>query len=191
MTLEELNKSIQTQKVHLTKGEKIEYWLNFILLLIPVFFFGQAFLHSVFSFVDFPILSILLFGLLIIHKLTNIYFKVYNLPLNGAQFKHANKAAALLSNWQILADNEDRFEAIKSSNWHWDGIRITAINKNGKLYLNSMVEPSFRANPITFQSNRRNIRLLLSQYQNVLRGDDVITLANNESTKREEEFWHE
>ena len=191
MNIEEVDDSTETKRVQFTRGETIEHWINCIPVLFFIYFVGQAFMLTIFSSVDFPILSIILLVLLIIQKLFGQNFKVINLEINGSQFKHSNKAAAILYEWNVITNREDGFVAMKSSGWHWEGIRITVINSNGKLYLNSIVEPSYRANPFTFGSNKKNIRLLLEQYQMALEGADVIELANNEITKRENEFWQE
>ena len=191
MTSEEINKSIETGKVQLTQGEQVEHWVNFLLLLIPVYFIGKLHTLSIFSFSAFPYLTILLGGLLIFRKLYCINFKTYKSQLSGKQFKEASQAAAKLADWNIISITDEGFEAIKPTIWHLEGIRITAINKNGKLYLNSMVEPSFRSNPVTFGVNKRNINKLLDQYQKALKGEDVIVKANAEVKKRENEFWED
>lgn len=191
MTSEQIDKSIGSGKVQLNKGEIVEYWLNFIFLLLPVYFFGQVSIYTIFSFSELPILSVTLLGLLVYHKLVSQKLKIYNLSLTGKLFKDANLATVTLSDWNVLTNTDECFVAIKSTTWRWDGIRITAINKNGKLYLNSMVEPSFRANPVTLGSNKRNIMVLLDQYQKALNGEDVISKANIEVAKNEHDFWEE
>jgi len=139
----------------------------------------------------FGIFIIIAFFLLIRHKLVSPKLDVYKSELTEEQFKQANQAAATLNEWVVSSSRKDYFSAIKGTGWQWDGIKITAILKNGKLYLNSMVNPSMRSNPFTFGLNRRNKLELIRQYELILKGERVVESANNEIEKREEEFWEE
>ncbi|MFD1551031.1 hypothetical protein [Putridiphycobacter roseus] len=117
--------------------------------------------------------------------------KAQNSNLTEQEFKQANTATAILNEWDILSNRKDYFTAIKKSNWIWEGIKVTAILKNGKLYVNSMVTPSVRAHPFTFGHNRKNKVKLLEEYKSVLEGNDVLENANIELEKRENDFWKE
>lgn len=163
----EINKSIESMKIHLTKGEKIEYWVNFLSLLIPLSSLGFITIYEPITNEEVPtfgIFIIIAFFLLLRHKLVSPKLDVYKSELTEEQFKQANQAAATLNEWVVSSSRKDYFSAIKGTGWQWDGIKITAILKNGKLYLNSMVNPSMRSNPFTFGLNRRNKLELIRQY---------------------------
>lgn len=194
MTAREINQSIASMKVYLNKGERIEHWGNFIFLLIPIILFGFMTIYapiqngeiSIFGFIP-----VRLFVLLLRHKLISPKLDVYKSNLSSEQFKESNKAAAKLNGWIISSNRKDYFSAIKGVNHQWDGMRITAILKNEKLYLNSMVNPSMNSNPFSFGLNKKNKLKLIHQYQSVLKGNNVIEIANTEIEKREEAFWNE
>ncbi len=195
MTQKEINQSIESTKVNLTKGESIEHWVNFFILLIPLGFFGEVTIYEPITNGEFPttfgIIIIIAFFLFLRHKLVCSKLEVYKSELTEEQFKQANKAAATLNEWVVSSNRKDYFLAIKDTGWQWEGIKITAILKNGKLYLNSMVNPSTRSNPFTFGLNKKNKLELIRQYQLILKGENVVELANNEIEKREAEFWEE
>ncbi len=194
MTPIEINQSIQSMKIHLTIGEKIEYWVNFLFLLIPLIFFGFVTIYEPISKGEVPtfgIIIIIAFFLFLRHKLVSPKLDVYKSELTAEQFKQANQAAAKLNGWVVSSNRKEYFSAIRETGWQWEGIKITAILKNGKLYLNSMVNPSTRSNPFTFGLNKKNKLELIRQYQLILQGDNVVENAAKEIKKREEEFWEE
>ncbi|AWV98685.1 hypothetical protein [Arcticibacterium luteifluviistationis] len=194
MTEKEIDHSIASMKVSLNDAEKFEYWLNLVSLM---FFLGMTLIVDIQSEVsngEFPIsgiIVIIVFLLLFRHKLISPKLAVYHSNLTEEQFIQANQAAATLNEWVILSNQKNHFSAIKRTGWQWEGIRISAILKNGKLYLNSMVNPSIRSNPFTFGLNKKNKSDLIRQYQLVLLKKNLIELANREIQKREEEFWQE
>ena len=194
MTTKEINKSIKSMKIHLKGGEKIEHWFNFFFLLIPLGFVGFITIYEPISNGEIPISGTIVIGLFFLflrHKLISPKLEVYKSTLTEEQFKQANKAAAKLNEWIILSNRKNYFSAIKGTNWQQDGIKITAILKNGKLYLNSMVNPSTNSNPFTFGINKKNKFELIRQYQLILNGENVIEDVDNELKKREAKFWEE
>ncbi len=194
MTSKEINRSIETMKIHLTKSDKTEHWLNFIVLLIPICLIGYESIEKVTQNKEFSFFVLLILGfftLFLRHKLISQKLDVYKSNLTEEQFKQANQAAARINGWTILSNSKNYFSAIKNTNWQWDGIKISAILKNGKLYLNSMVNPSTRSNPFTLGLNKKNKTELISQYQSILKGNDVNVIAINEIAKREKKIWSE
>ena len=194
MKTEEINQSIESMNLYLTKDEKIEHWLNFIILLMPIILIGYVPIETAIQNKEFSFFALILTGLILLllrHKLISPKLYVYKTNLTKEQFKQANQAAAKLNDWIILADRKDYFSAIKKVSWQWDGIKITAILKGGKLYLNSMVNPSNRSNPFTFGLNKKNKMELIHQYQSILKGNNVSETANSQIKKREEKFWNE
>lgn len=74
MTPKEINQSIESKKINLTKGEKIEYWVDFFFVLIPLSFFGFFTIYEPITNGEFPILgiiTIIAFLLFLRHKLTS------------------------------------------------------------------------------------------------------------------------
>lgn len=194
MTTEEINRSIESMKLHLNKGERIKHWVNFLFILIPLSFLGFTTLYLAISNGEIPILGIIAaiaFFYLLRQKLTSPKLDVYKSELTAEQFKQANQAAARLNEWVIVSNGKDYFSAIKGTLWQWDGIKITAIQKNGKLYLNSMVNPSIRSNPFTFGYNKKNKLELIRQYQSILNGEDVTETTAKAIEKKEKDFWEE
>jgi heme/copper-type cytochrome/quinol oxidase subunit 4 len=194
MTPKEINQSIESMKMHLTKVEKINHWVNFLLLIIPLCFCGYISIYEAIINGEIPIMGIFIIiaiFLFLRHKLVSPKLDVYKSELTEEQFKQANQAAATLNEWFVSSNNKEYFSAIKGTGWHMEGIKITAILKNGKLYLNSMVNPSIRSNPHTFGLNKKNKLELIKQYQLILKGENVVESANNEIEKREKEFWEE
>ena len=194
MTAKEINQSIESMKIHLSKEERIDHWVNFFFLLIPISLFGFITIYEPISNGEIPtygIIVIIMFFLFLRHKLISSKLEVYKSSLTEEQFKQANQVAAKLNEWVILANRKDYFIAIKEVNWQWEGIKITAILKNGKIYLNSMVNPATNSNPFTFGTNKKNKLELINQYQLVLKGKDVVEIADKEIEKKEEEFWEE
>lgn len=180
MTGKEINQSIETMKVHLTKVEKIEHWLNFIFLLIPLSGIGYVTIEGAIQNQRFPFFALIIIGLFVLflkHKLVSRKFEVYKSTLTEEQFKQANQATAKLHDWTILSNRKNYFSAIKETDWQWDGIKITAMLKNGRLYLNSMVNPSSYSNPFTFGLNKKNKMELICQYRSILKGDFEDVLA--------------
>lgn len=194
MTPKEINQSIESMKIHLTKDEKINHWVNFLFLLIPLSFCCYIAIYEAITNGEIPIFGIIIIiaiFLFLRHKLVSPKLDVYKSELTEEQFKQANQAAAILNEWFVSSNKKDYFSAIKGTGWQWEGIKITAILKNGKLYLNSMVNPSIRSNPHTFGLNKKNKLELIQQYQLILKGENVVESANNEIEKREKEFWDE
>jgi hypothetical protein len=194
MTQKELNISIQAKKVHLTKKEEFYQILNFILLLIPISSFGiVAVMNKFEDKIDyiFIIISLGLFFYILWQKLNGSKMEVYKTNLTADQFKQANQAAASLNEWQVESNKNDYFSAIKEVNWQWEGIRITTILQNGKIYLNSMIKPAVNSNPSSFGVHQKNKINLISQYQSILEGNDVIEIAKNIKEQREALFWKE
>ena len=194
MTTKEINQSIESREIRLAKGEKIEHWVNFFSLLIPLGVVGFITIYEPISNGAFPtygIIVIITFFLLLRHKLISLKLNVYKSELTEEQFKQANQAAATLNEWVVLSNRKNYFSAIKGTAWQWKGIKITVILKNGKIYLNSMVNPSIRSNPFTFGLNKKNKLELIRQYQLILKGENVVESAEKEIEKREEEFWEE
>ena len=137
---------------------------------------GYVYVESAIQDEEVSFMALLLIGLcglFLRHKIVSSKLDVYKSNLTEAQFKQANTAAAKLNDWIILSSREDYFSAIKGADWQWEGIKITAILKNGKLYLNSMVYPSMRSNPFTFGLNKQNKLELIRQYQLILKGQNV------------------
>ncbi|MFK7983986.1 MAG: hypothetical protein AB8G86_28675 [Saprospiraceae bacterium] len=181
-------------KIYLNKGERIEHWVNFFFLLIPLSFFGFITIYEPASKGEIPTFGLIVIGMFFLflrHKLLSTKLEVYKSNLTEEQFKQANHAAAKLNDWIVLSNRKNYFSAIKGTNWQWDGIKITAILKNEKLYLNSMVNPSTRSNPFLFKLNKRNKLELIRQYQSILKGNNVREIVNEEIEKKEEEFWNE
>ena len=192
MTSKEINQSIESLKIKLTRGEKIDHWLNFFSLLIPLFSIGITTIYLPLLNGEITVIGIIIliaFILLLRHKLLSPKIEVFKSELTSEQFKLANQAAATLNEWVILSNRRNFFQAIKGTSWQWDGIKITAILKNGKIYLNSMVNPSLRSNPLTFGLNKKNKLALIQQYQLILKGSNVIENAEKEVDKTEKEFW--
>lgn len=194
MTTSQILESIASGKVLLTRSERIEHWGNLIFALIPFTIFGYITLYEPLVRGEWPISGIVVIGLFILflrHKITSPHLDVYASNLTDEQFKQANQAAAKLNGWEIRSNRLDYFAAVKSVGWQRQGIKITAIHNQGKLYLNSMVNPSMRSNPFTLGLNRKHKMELIRQYQAVLKGDPVLSIARNEIKKREEKFWEE
>jgi len=194
MTLTEIKKSIKTLKVQLTLGQKAEYWLNFISISAFIYIIGHIELEDSIQNKELSLLSlgfICLFSAYVRYTFLTTRLKEYSSNLTEKEFKQANSATAKLNDWIILSNRKDYFSAIKKTNWIWEGIKITAILKSGKLYVNSMVTPSIRSNPFTFGHNKKNIVKLLNEYKSILEGNDVVKNANIELEKREQDFWNE
>jgi hypothetical protein len=192
MTLKEIKQSIESMKVPLDEGERIMHWVNFFFMLIPLSLIGYLTVYEPILYDSIPLFGIVLvitFILFLWHKLVSPKLEVYKSELSEEQFKQANQAAVKLNEWIVISSRENYFSAIKPVGWQREGIKITAILDNGKLYLNSMVNPSIRSNPFTFGLNRKNKLELIRQYQAVLKGQDVVENAYKEIKKREEEFW--
>lgn len=187
MTPKEINRSIETKNVQFTKGERIEHWLNFVLLLIPLSLMGFLVIDTANQNEAFPFFGLILVGffvLLLRHKLISPKLKAYKSNLTAEQFQMANHAAAKLNGWLVYSITENYFSAVK------DGIRITAILKDGKLYLNSMVNPVVRTLAFFGPIKKKKFELL-DQYRLILKGNDVIELANQKIVQQEEDFWKE
>lgn len=197
MTTKQINQSIEKMKIYLTSREKIEYWLNFIFILAPLSFVGYITIDTAIQNQEFSLLTLILLGILISllsmllkHKLNSTKLDGYKSRLTVEQFIEANEATAKLNDWFILSNTKSHFSAIKGTNWQWEGIKISAILKDDKVYLNSMVSPSIRSNPFTFGLNKKNELELIRQYQLILKGHDVNEMVDDELAKREEEFWN-
>lgn len=195
MTAEEIKQSIDSMKIHLSKEESAEYWMSFFSFLIPLGVFAFIVVYLPISNGEFPIYGtifiIILFLLLVRYQLLSVKLDVYELDLNEEQFRQANEAAAILNGWIILSDSANYFTAIKETSGQWQGIKVTAIQNNGRLYLNSMPRPSIRSNPFTFGQNKKNKLALIRQYQLIIKGENVIEVACEIVAKRESEFWEE
>ena len=181
-------------RLHLTKSELTEHWLNFVFLSIPIVLIGYATINSSYNQNEFPI-SMLILALMYVSLIRSKWicrkFDKYKTSLTPTEFKQANIAAARLNEWEIISNQNNYFSAYKSTHWQWDGIRITAILQDGKIFLNSMVNPSLRSNPFTFGLNRRNKIELIKQYKSILQGDNVTAIVKQQIIKRNEEFWNE
>lgn len=194
MTATEINKAISNMKIHFTKSEKIEYWINLVLILIFIGLISYVKIVDDFKNQNLSFFTIFIFGLIILlirHKVLGRKLTGYKSKLSSDDFKKANKATSDLNNWIILSNSDNYFSAIGESGWHLDGIKITALHKEGKLYLNSIETPSIRSSPITFGKKKRMKLKLIGQYQSIIKGINVSEEANKEIKRREEEFWNE
>lgn len=194
MTPREINQSIESMRIYMSSWERIEHWVNFFVLLIPLGFIGKITIYMPLANDEFPSYGIavfLAFLLFLRHKLVGPKMDAYTSNLTAEQFQKANHAAAILNDWMVLSNRKDYFTAIKGVGWQWEGIKITAIHKNGITYLNSMVNPAISSNPFTFGMVKKNKVELIRQYQFILNGENVVDLAEKEIEKREVEFWDE
>lgn len=194
MSQKERNNIITKGKLCLAQCEKVEHWVNFLLLSIPLGLAGYVTIDTVLKQKEFSGLALLilvLFFLLLKHKLNCTRLNVYKTNLSEKEFQKANLAAAKLNDWTILQNKWNYFTAIQQTNWQWDGIKITAILKDGKLHINSMVNPSTRSNPFTLGLNKKNNFALIRQYQSILEGNNVNELVEKEIVQKEEAFWEE
>ncbi|MFK7807330.1 MAG: hypothetical protein AB8F74_05945 [Saprospiraceae bacterium] len=194
MESNQIKKSIDEEKIQLTSGEKFEYWINFILILFHV---GTIFiLTSFMAMEDYRLLfaPLLFYSAIIIlirHKLTAPNLDKLDYRLSEKQFKNANRAAAMLNKWTVLSNTKNYFLATKSIPWQWDGIRVTVMRTEKKIYLNSMVAPSVQSNPFTFGWNKKNKKELIHQYESVIKGNDVIKKAYDQKVKTRKEIEQE
>lgn len=189
----EIDKAIKTLRIPLSREENIYLWLNTTMLCVVMWLIGSTSIETVRNNQSFPTLIIILLLLavgLIYRTITINRLKVWKTDLTEDQFKEANIASATLNHWQIL-ENGQVFIAFQHSQWAWAGIRITSILKEGKLYINSMIIPVFRSTPFSFGNNRKNRFGLIKQYQQILKGANVMKLAKQEIRKREAKFWNE
>ncbi len=194
MKQKDIATSIEKRKIHLSRNEKIEHWLSLIFLSILLAFIGyplRGFEAQDWSHWFWLILILAGFVLLLRHKLVSPNLEAYRSNLASEEFMLANEAAAIRNGWIVLVNTSDYFSAITQVGWQWDGIRITAILKGDKIYLNSMVNPSMRSNPFSFGVNQKNKAELILQYQAVMQGESVVEAAHAEIARKKEAFWHE
>ncbi len=194
MTTKEINQSIESMKVDLKKGEWIQHWLNVVFLIFIIGMILIVDIQSEISNGEFPMSGLILvtiFCLIIRNKLISPKLEAHQSEITEEQFKQANQSAAKLNEWVILSNRNNYFSAIKGTGWQWEGIKITAILKSGKVYLNSMVNPSIRSNPFTFGLNKKNKLQLIRQYKLIIKGENVVESADKELEKREKRFWEE
>ncbi|AZQ63117.1 hypothetical protein EI427_12970 [Flammeovirga pectinis] len=192
----ELKLWTKSKKLKLTKVESFDYWLNFIFHLVFVLGIGyglyKGFVKGTHDFISvlFLFSVIALIAWLFIRKLVGLKLDVYESNLSPEQFKQANQACAMSNEWGVISNRKDYFSAIKHTDWSWEGLKITAILKNGKLYINSIASSSYRSSPITFGQNTKNKIELLRQYQSILNGENVIERVKKERSEKEVEFWN-
>lgn len=190
----EINQSIEKMKIHLTKSEKNDQWFNISTFLIIIIGFGYLSITSTLASLEvlFIIFILVIIFVLVIRDIhTSPNLKVFKTNITELQFIEANFVAAKLNDWIVVSNNNNSFMALKETIWHGKGIRITAILKDGKLYLNSMVNPSLRSSPFSFGINKKSKIELLRQYRLITSGEDIGKLANSILIKREEDFWNE
>jgi len=194
MTKDQIKKSIKTLKVQLNLGQKVEYWLNFISICAFLYIMGHIAIENSIKNKELTLSSLAVITVILTffrYQYLSTKLTATISSLSEQEFKQANTATAKLNEWVVLSNRKDYFTAIIEKNWIWEGMKVTAILKDGKLYVNSMVTPSIRAHPFTFGHNRKNKVKLLQQYKSVLEGNDVLENANIELEKRENDFWKE
>lgn len=187
MTEEEVNNSIETGKVQLSKNEQTQHWLNFAGTLVFIGPIGGVIVYSAWYLFPIPVVVI---GLFLRHKLTCTKLSVYKSSLTADQFRSANVAAAKLNGWARAVSSPNCFSAV-SMNLNGQATKVTAILKDEKLYINSMVDPDLRSLPFVSRLNQKNRVELIQQYQSVLKGDDVRKIAKEKIIEKEEAFWDE
>lgn len=187
MTQEEINKTIEKGRLQLTNSEKAEHWVNLALLVFPVGLMVYSTKQEEY-FLFSALAGLATFAALLWHKCSSPKWTVYKMEMTEFQFMQANEAAALLNDWTVLTNSGHCFSALQHKNWQWDGIKVTAVFKDGKLYLNSMVNPSLRSNPFTFGWNQKNKYELIRQYQSVIKGENVSKMARIDIERRETDF---
>lgn len=193
MTPQQINDSVAAGRVYLTRSEQLAYRLNFVLWCVPLAFFvfllsdqsagrGEIFICGV--------ISLLLFLWWLRYKINAPKLTAYRAKLTPEQFQTANQAAADTRDWRVITDTPEYFSAIQLSMQQNEGIKITAILQNEKVYLNSMAAPSLWANPFSFRVHKKNKAALLQRYREILRGEDVLKNVRTEAAEREAEFWN-
>ncbi|MCB9355151.1 MAG: hypothetical protein H6575_11350 [Lewinellaceae bacterium] len=184
----EIKNSIDHKRVYLNKGELLEHWVNGVVLTGWI---GMLFSYDIQSGLSdgiFPLSLFLVSGLLAVmiwHKIRSRKFEIWDLKASEKQFKDAALATAIYLEWRPVNKRKNFLKAIKGLGWQWDGVRITAIRTETKVYFNSMIEPSIRSNPFSFGWNAKNKRAFRGQLIKAMNGENVVEQA--ESFQREQE----
>lgn len=181
-------------KVPLTKFELIEHWANLITLSVPILMIGYVLVDTTGdqNKVAFTLVGLaLVYFLLIRHKLSSLRLNVYRTSMTESEFKQANSAAAKLNDWEIVSNKKNYFSAINRTGWQWDGIRIFSILRDGKVFLNAMVNPSIRSNPFVFGLDEKMKHELIKQYKLAIQDQDVMDMVEQQISIYEEKFWSE
>jgi hypothetical protein len=182
------------RRVKLSIQEKIEHWLNFLFLSVPILIYPTTIFiaeGTVDYFVAIPFLII--FILFLRHKILFNKLKEYSISISNEEFKLANMAASRLNGWIIMTYEDEYFEAIQFVDWNVCGFKITAFLKDKNIYLSSMVNPHIKSHPLSFGVNRNNINELLKQYKLILKGENVLKIENATFSEKERksEFWNQ
>ncbi len=189
METKDIDKSIKERKLHLTKSEKFEHWSDFASVSFLLGTMGFVLINSAIQQEEFSFAAmfvVFVFFLFLRYKLSCTKLNVYKSNLSATEFKTVNRAAAKINNWIVSSSNDFYFSAINDTKGQKEGIKVTAIHRNGKIYLNSMVNPESSAQPFTFGQNRKNKHELIRQYQSILKGNDVYEKAGKELAQKED-----
>lgn len=194
MKKSEITYGIQNKRVYLKSGELLEQWGNIITLLFIVAIILIRGIQSELVNREFPIMLIVLLGIGITAILNNIRsrrFEIWKLEVSEQQFKDACIATAKYLEWDIINSQQNFLKAIKGTGWQSEGIRITAIRTENKIYFNSMVEPSLRSNPFSFGWNKKNKTEFRNQLLKAINGEKIVENAEQFQNIEEQKFWNE
>lgn len=179
-------------KVELKKSERFEYWFGMIALLgvfysIAVFALVAALQEGSVPHVSVAITAFALWTSYRYWGLRNMLS--FEIKITPEQFKEANKATAILGDWNILSNTNKKFTARIGHLFLWEGLRVTAIHTKEGIHVNCMPTPSSRSHPFAWRSAKIYVQALHEAYKSVATQEvNLVDLAESKRDKKEQEF---
>lgn len=170
-----------------TNGEILEVSLNLILLAVPVVFIIYVVMEGLEFYYSMP-LTILIGSIVMLgiirdmvnsRRLTRVEHN-----LDDEEIRILIKAISIDKEWILLNSNKRYALLHKSVMWQWEGFRITILKQNRTVWINSIIEPSLRSNPINWGINKKNLEAILNYFELAESDVDVLELAKKRAEQR-------
>ena len=191
--IEEYKEIIHARTLKLTVKQWILH-LSFILLpislLIALNFFqsgGQETIQERQTFINWAIIIWIIY--IVIVKLFELRFKVFDIKRSQSQFKDSVQASTLKLGWVPEKHSDKFFKALSPYNiWNgYDDQTVTILYTPDKIYINSITTPSILSRP-SIIANRQNIKTFVKYYIKTKSTNvtEMVTIAFEDEAKF---FW--
>ena len=148
-----------------------------IILIVPFFTFGHHLSKDI-PFQNFPYAEtalILLAFYFIYHQYRVLSFKKYSINHTAQHFREAVDATAIELNWEIDTLNQHQAIAYqKDIPMQSEGIRITILRDDTRIYFNSIIDPFFGSNPFSWGRHGKNLHVFSKNLVSITQGIDIL-----------------
>jgi hypothetical protein len=190
----EIEKQFKEGRLKLSLWDKIQHYaFVLIILFIPIVDLYVKYIKHEYSdislIIDYIFIALAVY--FTFYKYRSLAFKKYKINHSSSNFQSATEATAIELGWEVEKLNSHILIAESGCPTQWDGILITVLRDDHKIYFVSIIKPSLRSNPFSFGRNKKNFWTFSSNLIDSTNGVDVVqrakAKADEEKMKSENE----